>query len=106
MRRQLLTFGTRHAAMTTGLAEGLLACRKPEAVRTTVVSTCNRHYSDEASSSSNGWVPSWLKQRLPVGMGGSRGTDELEDLTLDSEYCFSRKGLLQVRRPGPLPDTL
>ena len=87
MRRQLLNFGTRHAAMTTGWAEGLLTTHKPEAARTTLVHVStgfNRHYSDEASSSS-GWVPSWLKQRLPVGMGGSRGTDELEDLTLDSE---------------------
>ncbi|GAB4815492.1 hypothetical protein N2152v2_002538 [Parachlorella kessleri] len=84
--------------MVTRWGEGHFTSREPEAARTLVAATYNRNYSDEASSSSSGWVPSWLKQRLPVGMGGSRGTDELEDLTLD-KYA---QGLKRARQLGGL----
>lgn len=33
-----------------------------------------------------GWVPQWLRDRLPAAVGGGPASGESEELTLDSEY--------------------
>lgn len=33
-----------------------------------------------------GWVPQWLRERLPEAVGGTPASKETEELTLDSAY--------------------
>ena len=39
----------------------------------------------EEAAAGGGWMPSWMKNRLPSVLGGTKEVDELENLTLDCE---------------------